>query len=125
MPRIRVLSRGIGRANIGVNTGLSVVEPTLVHRRRKRPSVKSLKKKTAMVRGFFDELEKISQAPPASPAPINTAPAPGMGAQSPGAMGPPGAGSLGGSAAPPPPPDPASTISAGKASGLSAVGSGA
>ena len=78
----------------------------------------------ATVRGFFDELEKISQAPPSS---INTAPAPGMGAQSPGAMGPPGTGSLGGSAAPPPPPppDPATTISAGKASGLSATGSGA
>ena len=55
-------------------------------------------KKTAMLRGLFDELEKISQTP-AAPSPP---PSPGMGARSPGAMGTPGGGF--GSVTPPPKP---------------------
>lgn len=51
MPRIRALSRGIGRAGIGVNTGLSVVEPALVDSRKRKPRINNPKKKTAMVAG--------------------------------------------------------------------------
>jgi len=69
-------------------------------------------KKVAMLMGFFDEIEKISQAPAAPPP----APSPGMGAPTPAASATPGADPLGsGSASLPPPKDPASSIGVGKA----------
>jgi len=106
-PRIRVPAAGkrlLQRARKvplrppTVNESLSLVEPKLSVGKRERE-----REKSAMLRGLFDELEKISQGAPTPPP----APAPGMGGQSPGAIGAPGSSAPGGGgsgAVPPPKP---------------------